>query len=169
MNNTEPLIPLELQEVLKNLNYTIDRDGILQLWQKTKEDLETVKAAEMAIRKVAVKLTVPIPREGMNNVELGNGYIAKAQIKYNYNCKTNDEVEKALSKISKIGNEGSFIADRLVSWTPNFLLSEYRELQEKSNNGDRTAMEILKIIPEFMVITEAAPTLEIKPPKDKRT
>lgn len=161
----EIIIPLELQELLKQKGYAPNRDGVLMYWQQAKAELEKAKSLEMDIRKIAVKLTVTQPKEGMNTVELGNGYVAKAQIKYNYKLSDNDTVDVCLERIRKIGNEGSFIADRLVSWTPNFLLTEYRNLQEQAEKGDRTAQEILKIVPEFLIITEASPTLEIKPPK----
>jgi hypothetical protein len=161
----EIIIPLELKQVLEQKGYAPDRDGVLMFWQDTKVLLEQMKSLEMEIRKIAVKLTITQPKEGMNTVELGNGYVAKAQIKYNYKLSDNDTVDTCLERIRKIGNEGSFIADRLVSWTPNFLLTEYRNLQEQAKKGDRTAQEILKIVPEFLTISEASPTLEIKPPK----
>jgi len=165
---SEIIIPLDLQEVLQERGYTPDRDGVLMFWQQTKADLEKAKALEMDVRKIAVKLTVEQPKEGMNNVELGNGYVAKAQIKYNYKLAQNDTIEDCLARIAKIGNEGSFIADRLVSWTPNFLITEYRTLQENAEKGDRSAIEILKVIPNMLTITEAAPTLEIKEPSKKK-
>lgn len=162
------IIPLELRSALLIRGYSLDRDGVLMLWQKAKDDLEKAKSFEMDIRKIAVKITVENPKEGMNTVELGNGFTAKAQIKYNYKLADNDTVEACLNNISKIGNEGSFIADRLVSWTPNFLLTEYRQLQEDAEKGNETAINILKEINNMLIITEAAPTLEIKPPKAKK-
>jgi hypothetical protein len=104
----------------------------------------------------------------MNNLDLGNGYTLKAGIKYNYNLADNDTVEAGLNKISSIGNQGTFIADRLVSWKPNFLLSEYRVLQEEKDKGDKTAIEILNVVNSFLTISEAAPSLEIKAPKGKK-
>lgn len=164
----EPLIPLELQERLKAEGLPVNNDSVLLLWQKSKELLERAKADEMDIRKTAVKIYVPKPNEGMNTVELGNGYELKAQIKYNYNLADNDTVEACLNKIAAIGNQGAFIADRLVSWTPNFLLTEYRTLQEEAEKGSIDAIEIMKIIPEMLTISEAAPTLNIKEPKQRR-
>lgn len=161
-------IPLELQQILTHKGYSCDRDGVLMLWQKAQKDLSAAKAFEMDIRKIAVKLTVTDPKEGMNTVELGNGYVAKAAIKYNYKLKDNDTVEASLAAIAKVGNEGSFIADRLVSWTPNFLLTEYRALQEECEKDNPQAKQIMKHINDMLIIDEAAPTLEIKEPKEKK-
>lgn len=160
-------IPLEVKVILSQNNYPENRDGLLMLWQKAKEDIEKAKNFEMEIRKLAVKATFDKPKEGMNTVELGNGYIAKASIKYNYNLADNDTVEACLDEISKVGNEGSFIADRLVGWTPAFKLTEYRLIQEGVEKGDQSCIKIMASINKMLTITEAAPTLEIKAPKTK--
>ena len=162
------IIPPEIKTILIEKNYSQDRDGLLMLWQKAKDDIEKAKSFEMEIRKLAVKATFEKPKEGMNTVELGNGYQAKAQIKFNYNLADNDTVEACLEEISKVGNEGSFIADRLVGWTPSFKLTEYRLIQEGVEKGDQSAIKIMNCINRMLTITEAAPTLEIKEPKVKK-
>jgi len=144
------------------------RDAVLMQWQKLQKDLAAAKEAEMEFRKYVVKRAFPNPTEGTNTQELGNGYQLKAGIKFNYKLKDNDTVKLGLAEIAKIGNDGSFIADRLVSWTPNFLLTEYRQLQEDCEKGDTKAIGIMKIINSFLEITEAAPSLEIKEPKAKK-
>lgn len=150
-------------------------DGVLMLWQRTQKALAAAKEDEMEIRKTAVKVYVPQPREGMNNVDLGNGYTLKAGVKFNYKLDSDiKKVEDALDRIAKVSNEAAFLADRLVSWTPNFLLTEYRLLEEraKDTNTDAydrgVARDILKILSEVLTITDAAPTLEIKEPKAKK-
>lgn len=156
-------------EVEKDLifnNFPLTTDGLLMLHQKLKGLLDHFKEREMVYRKITVKAIVPNAHEGMNTVDLGNGYQAKAQIKYNYKLDSdNDKVWSSLDKIKALGNEGSFVADRLVSWTPNFLLTEYRQLQEDAEKGSQFAKDAIKIIAEFMTISEASPTLEIKEPK----
>lgn len=161
-------IPEDLKVQLKANGLAETPDGILQLWQKSQMTLALAKANEMEIRKTAVKVWVPKPTEGTNNVPLGNGYVLKAVIKYNYKLADNKTVENCLDRIAKIGNEGAFIADRLVSWTPNFLITEYRALQEQSESGNETAKQILKVVGEMLTITDAAPTLDIKEPKAKK-
>lgn len=144
-------------------------DGVLMLWERTKKALAEAKEDEMEIRKTAVQVYVPQPREGMNTVDLGGGYALKAAIKYNYKLDPdNAKVEAALDRIEALGNEGKFVAERLVSWTPNFLLTEYRKLQDDAETGSVFAKEALKIVGEILTITDAAPTLEIKEPKKKK-
>lgn len=146
----------------------MSQDEILMLHQLMKERLTNLKEEEMELRKYIVKRAFPNPNEGVNTLELGNGYQLKAKVAFNYKLENNDKVEAGLEKISSIGNDGAFIADRLVSWTPNFLLTEYRALQEASDGGSMTAKAILKEVHEFLVITDAAPTLEIKEPRAKK-
>ena len=143
----------------------MSEDDLLMLWQKRKDAIEFAKAEEMELRKYIVSRAFPAKQEGMNNKDLGNGYTLKAGVKYNYNLADNDTVEKCLNHIEALGNEGPFIADRLVGWTPSFKLTEYRKLCEDKDKGDAQAIKILKIIEPMLTITEAAPTLEIKEPK----
>lgn len=146
----------------------LGEDALLLLWDDMKKAIEAAKAQEIELRKYIVKREFPKAKEGMNNKELGNGYVLKAGVKLNYNLADNDTVEACLERIASIGNTGSFIADRLVSWKPNFLLTEYRGLQEAAEKGEKAAQDILKIIPEMLTITEAAPSLEIKEPKARK-
>lgn len=141
------------------------QDEILLEWDKRKKLLTKAKDDEMEFRKYVVQRAFPQPKKGMNNVDLGNGYTLKANIKYNYKLNDNDVVEKGLDELAHTGNDGSFIADRLVSWTPNFLLSEYRVIQEDAEKGSVIAKERLKIIDKFLTVDDAAPSLEIKEPR----
>ena len=147
---------------------SMNEDQLLLLWQDKKNAIERAKVEEMDLRKYIVKREFPKPTEGMNNKDLGNGYVLKAAIKYNYNLADNDTVENTLEKLSKLGNAGSAIADRLVSWKPSFLLQEYRTLQEDKEKGSQFAVQALDVINQMLTITEGAPTLEIKAPKDKK-
>lgn len=146
----------------------MSEDALLMLWQSKKEAIETAKTEEMNLRKYIVSRAFPAKTEGMNTKELGNGYALKAGIKYNYNLADNDTVEATLEKLSNLGNAGSAISDRLVSWKPNFLLTEYRQLIEDKEKGSKFADDALKIINEMLTVTEAAPSLEIKEPKKKK-
>lgn len=143
----------------------LSEDQILMLWKEKKEAIEAAKEEEMDLRKHIVERAFPNRTEGMNNKDLGEGYTLKAGVKFNYTLASNDVVEATLDRIAKIGNQGAFIADRLVSWKPNFLLTEYRVLQEEADNGGIDAKAILKEITVMLTIDDAAPSLEIKAPK----
>lgn len=146
----------------------LNEDQLLLLWSDIKKAIETAKEQELELRKYIVKREFPKPKEGMNNKDLGNGYQLKAGVKLNYNLADNDTVEECLNHIAALGNEGPFIADRLVGWTPSFKLVEYRTLCEAKDKGDERAIKILNIVNQMLTITEAAPTLEIKSPKVKK-
>lgn len=145
----------------------LTRDQLLVMWQDAKAKLQAVKDHELDLRKYIVSRAFPEANEGTNTQELGNGYSLKAKVKLNYKCKSNDEVEQMLDELSKTGNDGSFIAERLVSWTPNFLLTEYRPIQEAAAEGNELAKQRLQIIAKGLIITEAAPELSITEPKRK--
>ena len=145
--NPEPLHPFD----------KLDRDTLLMMWDAKKKAIEVAKDEEMELRKYIVSRAFPNADEGTNKIELGQGYNLKAVVKYNYKLADNDTVEKGLDRLSNLGNNGSFIADRLVGWTPSFKLAEYRQLQEDKEKGSKFAADALQIISEFMTITEAAP------------
>ena len=146
----------------------LTEDQLLMQWADLKLKVEAAKAAEMEMRKYIVSRAFPEKIEGTNNKDLGNGYTLKAGIKFNYKIAVdNNKLEECLDRIAKIGNRGNIVAERMISWTPNFLLQEYRLLQDEVNESPE-AKEIMKIVNEFLVITDAAPTLEIKEPKIKK-
>ena len=145
----------------------LSQDELLVLWQQKKDALAKAKDDEMDLRKYIVSRAFPEKHEGTNTVALGNGYELKAGVKFNYQLADNETVEKTLDKVAKIGNQGAFIADRLVSWKPSFLLTEYRALVDAAPSSAE-AQEILAVVGEMLIITDAAPTLEIKEPKVKK-
>src|SRR5258705_2481793 len=147
---------------------TMSEDQLLMLWDSKKKAIQVATAEEMDLRKYIVGRAFPKKAEGTNTKELGQGYQLKATIKYNYNLADNDTVEEKLNKISSLGNMGPFIADRLVSWKPSFLLTEYRQLCEDEAKGDKFAKSVLNIVNEMLTISEAAPSLNIKEPKVKK-
>ena len=140
------------------------QDQVLIKWNELKKAVETAKEAEMDMRKYIVKRAFPDGKEGTNTAALGNGYELKAGIKKNYKLDTDlDNVEKALDDIEKMGNEGAFIAERLVKWSADFLLTEYRKLE--AEDATDIQKKIKARIDSILTITDAAPTLEIKEPK----
>jgi len=147
---------------------SLSQDQVLLKWQEAKDALAKAKDFELELRKYVVSRAFPEKQEGTNTVELGNDYKLKAVIKYNYKLAENAVVQRCLDRVAKTGNEGAFIAERLVSWTPNFLLQEYRAIQEEVEKGNATAKQIYDIVNEMLTISEAAPTLNIVEPKAKK-
>ncbi len=160
----------EIEAILIRSKLPLDRDGMLMLWKISKDTLDQYKDQEMEYCKICAAMLVPAKTEGTINVELGNDYKAKVVHKYNYKLAgDNDIVWAILDKISAIGNEGKFIADRLVSWHPSFLKNEYINLQEEADEGSENAKAMLKIINDQLItIEDAAPSLTIVEPKAKK-
>ncbi len=157
-----------MNEISINPLDALSRDEVLVLWDDTKKDLEKAKEAEMTMRKYVVSRTFPNATEGTNTLDLGNGYKLKAGVKFNYNLKDNETVRNALHRIRFIGNEGPFVADRLVKIEYSFLLTEFRKLEENAESGSEEAKAILKECHNMLNITDAAPSLKITEPKVKK-
>lgn len=146
--------------------YIAERDRLLIDWQAKKAALEVAKEAELEARKLAVMFMHDPAKSGTTeNVELGGGYKATMKVPVRYGFVQNAEgktdkarIEKALSKIEKTGQAGELIAERLVKWTPELSLTEYKQLPDNFR----------KIIDDVIVTSEGTPTLEIKEPKAKK-
>lgn len=88
-----------------------------------------------------------------HNIPLGKGYVLKGKRPVNYKVDA-DKADAALDELSALGNEGSFVADRLVKWEPKLSVSEYGKLTEAQK----------AIIDKVITTTPGLPTLEIKEP-----
>lgn len=164
-------IPTHIQNRLTEERLSADKDGLLMLWERYKRKLTLIKDFEMELRKLAVQFLVQQveePKTGVNNVDLGGGYTAKVGLKLNYKLEGNNEqIESILDKIETCGNEGKFIAERLVRWSADLSVTEYKDLQEQAKTSD-VSKQILAILNEIVVTDDGAPTLEIKEPKSKK-
>ena len=161
MNNIWPVQSINPYDAM-------DQDALLMRWDALKKAVEAAKEQEMELRKYIVTRAFPNADEGTSNLDLGNGYKLKAVVRYTYNLADNDTVEAGLDAISKIGNDGKFIADRLVSWKPSFLKTEYTQLLDDKSKGSKIASDILDVVTTFLTIKDAAPTLDIVEPKVKK-
>jgi hypothetical protein len=82
---------------------------------------------------------LPEPKEGTQRVELGGGYNLKAVHKINTKISaSNEAVDKAEDEASKCGNEGTFLFERIITWTPNFSKSEYKKLEATTRRISRS-------------------------------
>lgn len=140
------------------------RDLLLKAWNDAKGVLERAKESEMSIRKAVAAYVFPTPKEGVNNHELGGGYVLKMGHKLNYNITApNEAVDKAEDEAAKLGNEGTFLFERVITWTPNFSKSEYNKLDPAlpAHAG------VKKLVDGLLEIKPGTPSLEIKEPKAK--
>jgi hypothetical protein len=133
--------------------------ALLAKWESAKEILAEAKAVEMELREIVSKTFFPKPEEGTQYIDLENGYRLKLAHKLNYNLdKDNDKINAALDKVAACGNEGQFIAERLINWKPSLSISEYREISGPIKDA----------VDAVLTISPGAPTLEIVEPKGKK-
>ena len=139
---------------------TITKEQKLQQWLDAKKALDEAKAAE-AVLRVAVIALYPFDedvREGTQYIDLANGYKLKVVKKQNYKLANKEnETDKALDKLEALGERGKLIAERLVKWSPELSISEYRLLGPDERG----------IIDEVLTVSPGLPTVELVEPKSK--
>lgn len=141
------------------------RDAAIADYVETKKALAALQQLEREKRATLYTTLFPGNVDTTETLDLGNGFKLKATGSLNYRLtfSTKDDGDKplqnALDAIEKTGNEGAFIADRLVRWKPELSVSEYKKLE--------TASPIKALIDSVLTITPGSPTLELVLPKDK--
>lgn len=132
----------------------------LQEWLDAAVMLKAAKDLEMLLRK-AVVTAFPFDidvKEGTQRIPLANGYELKVVKKQNYNLNNKEgATDKALTLFEQSSPEAAFIADRLVKWSPELSITEYRLLTPAQ----------LKYFENVLTITDGAPALELVEPKAK--
>jgi hypothetical protein len=141
-----------------------ERDRRLAVWDEAKKVLEAAKTSEMEARKAVADYCFPNAKEGTNRIELNNGYSLKCVAKMNWSIKApNEEVDKIEDEAAKLGNEGTFLIERIICWKPEFSKSEYKKL-----NTELPVHKAVKdLVDSVLDITPGAPTLTIEEPKAK--
>lgn len=156
-------LSVETQHVLATCGNV---DAVLMAWREAKDLLDKCKNSEMIFRRAVFELKFPTPTEGTQRTPLGNGWNIKAVFGYNYKlANKQDETEKALEAMAKIGPKAEFVADRLVKWSPEMSVSEYREVVAAAAAGDADMIALKALLDSVLTITPAAPSLEIEEPK----
>lgn len=140
------------------------RDLLLAAWDTAKATLERAKNAEMDIRKIVFGYCFPNPTVGTQRVPLANGFNLKAVHKETTKIVASiDAIDKAEEEAGKIGNEGTFLFERIVVWKPDFSLSEFKKLDPTLP----VHAQVKKLIEGLIETKPGAPTLEIEAPKAK--
>jgi hypothetical protein len=168
------------------LSIPLNADQVTAYWQASQAVVEQWKDFEMKLRKLVIKLKfngVPT-REGMNNLPLGSdGTLLKYTKKLNRvlskpdNLTQDDRgkpitntveaVQFVTERFKQISpNEGSFIAERLFKFSVDISKTELDKLENDAKT-DPIAEQLLAWVNYILTIKEAAPALEIKPPKNR--
>lgn len=140
--------------------------ALLAQHEATKEVLERAKNSEMEARLMLANYSFPIGsrKEGVNNLELADGRTVKLGHKVNYNLVgDNDAIEKVEEEADKIGNEGTFLIERIITWEAKFSKSEYNKLDPSNPTHDK----VKKLVDSVLETKAGTPSLEVREPKAK--
>lgn len=132
--------------------------------ESAKAVLEAAKNSEMTARLMVGNYAFPLAgrKEGVNNLELSDGRVVKLGHKVNYKLVgDNEKIEKAEEACDAIGNEGSFLVERIITWKADFSKSEYNKLDTSNPTHAKVKAEIDKVLE----ISNGTPSLEVKEPK----
>jgi hypothetical protein len=122
----------------------------LEEWYLANEQLAKLKAREMMLRKRIFNHYFPTPKEGTNDAELPDGYVLKATYPI---TRTVDEA--GLSVLKEQFVEAKISTDKLVSYKPSLVVSEYRTLTAEQQ----------QLFDQALIIKPGTPALEIVQPK----
>lgn len=139
------------------------RDELLARWQSEKLLLDRAKADELKHRIDFVRFAFSKDKlEGTERIELHNGYVARG-VKYlvykfvsrNEGETAEEALKGAIDALVESGPEGVFVARRLIRFTPELVVGEYKKLPTR----------LREIMDRVIEVREGTPTLEIIPPK----
>lgn len=151
----------------------VTQDDILLKHSQVQQELAALKERELLYRTASALILThdSTKKEGMVNVEIGNGYVAKVGLKKNYTLLSRDEkvskldaIDGVIEAMEQVGNEGGFIADRMFKWSVDISTGEYHKLEENALTS-ADAKKLLDLVNTVLEIKDATPTLEIKEPK----
>lgn len=131
---------------------TISFSERLAVWYEMEINLGLLKAQEMTLRKELFAEAFPTPKEGTNKFSLPDGYVLDGQYKLDRKI----DVAAYTQLLPKL-REAKIPVDKLLKWTPNLVISEYRTLDKES----------LHFFDQCLIIKPGAPAMEIVKPKKK--
>lgn len=181
MNNTgwgdyKPEVQAAPMPMESEAEFTARRDTEILNWKADKEKLAFYKAEEAASRARVTATLFPTPKKGTQRYELGNGYRVKLVHGNNYTLGNKDmphplepgalypvnkQVEDLQEAIANLGNEGPFLAERLIKWKPELSETEYLALDPEIE----VHREAKALIDAILTVKPASPQLELEEPK----
>lgn len=148
------------------------RDQMIMQWQQAKAAADSAIALERDLRATIVANAWPVGKRkvGTNNLDLGNGVTLKGVLALTYKLDSADDSARtyaAEEAIEALGNEGAFIASRLIKWKPELSVSEYKALETEGQYANATHVKIKAIIDEVLTISDASPQVSVVYPKGR--
>lgn len=130
----------------------LSRDEKLMAWQETARELALLVMRERDLRLLCVNDAFPDAKEGTHSIEIGNGYLAKVEVKMNYSIANTEDMRSAVS--AACSEEQRL---RLVKYKPDLSVREWKEgLSEEQRNA----------LAPHVTIKPGLPTLSILAPGD---
>jgi len=127
----------------------------LSAWLISCDEAEAAKARELELRKeVLAQAGFDAAAAGTKTLPLGAGYVL-ASVTRLYHKLDGPKTRVALDVIRAAGPVGVLIADRLVKWSAELSLSEYKKLGAKQKRA----------IDKALTITPGQASLELRTPK----
>lgn len=181
MNNTgwgdyKPEAAVEAAPAETPEEFAARRDKEILAWNADKQQLGFYKAQEAASRAAVATTLFPTPRKGTQHYELGHGYKVTLVHGLTYTLGNKDmpdplnpgetikvekQVEDLQEAIANLGNEGPFLAERLIKWKPELSETEYKALDA----DNPTHMQAKALIDAILTTKPASPQLTFVEPK----
>jgi hypothetical protein len=125
-------------------------------WEKAKTALDIAKVTEKNARDALLQIDMAEAGHGTTSIPLDDGRVLKCVKATEFAAvKDNALVDTAIAKLKALGNEGTFIADRLFSTAWKVSVTELKKLEAKYR----------KIADKAIVAKPKSPELEIVVPK----
>jgi hypothetical protein len=122
----------------------------LELWYNWQDELGSLKAAEMSLRKDIFARCFPNPVEGSDNkYDLVGGWIVQG--KYPIDRK----IDTALLTNYQAKFDKAGIKADIIRWKPELSVTEYKKLTDKQK----------ELFDNVLIIKPGSPSLEVKKPK----
>jgi hypothetical protein len=137
---------------------------VLRFGMKQRRCLKPRRLPKWKPARLVADYCFPNANEGTNRIELNNGYALKCVAKLNYKIAApNDRIDAIEDEASKLGNEGTFLIERVITWTPAFSKSEYNKLDPSLP----VHAKVKALVDSVLEITPGAPALTLEEPKAK--
>jgi hypothetical protein len=127
----------------------------IQRWAEKAEQLAQLKAEELELRLELVAKYFAGGGAGTVAADVGGGHQLVAKFEQRPKLAGEEETRGALQAIALADPAGVVLADRLVKFTPELRVGEYKKLPPK----------LAKLIDRVLTWSAATPALELRAPK----
>ena len=122
-------------------------------WEKAKTAADIAAESEKRLRCSIIELDFADRVEGTNTIRLPDGRELKCVAAFEYATDA-DRAKSCIEKLRKIGNEGTFLADRLFTFKPSVAAGELKKL----------APQYRKVVDKLVDVKPKSPSLKIHEP-----